>query len=196
VICRELPGGKVIGRKPLADRRAAKVAVAAKRAVPTFGECADAYLASHETAWRNPKHRAQWGMTLGKYCASIRDTDPNRPNAARWKGWLDQMLPNPKKVGKRRGHHAAMPYDELPAFIARLAKTPGVAAKALAFTTLTAARSSEALNATWDEIDFDAAVWNVPGQRMKMQKPHAVPLSDPAVAILRDQESPARKPFE
>ena len=84
--------------------------------------------------------------------------DPDRPNPARWKGWLAQMLPNPKKVGQPRGHHAAMPYADLPAFMARLAETPGVAARALAFTTLTAARSGEVLNATWDEIDLADAV--------------------------------------
>ncbi len=115
--------------------------------------------------------------------------DPYRPNPARWKGWLDQMQPNPKKVGKRRGRHAAMPYAELPAFLARLAETHGAAAKALAFTILTAARSGEVLNATWDEINFANAVWSVPASRMKMGKPRAVPLSDAAVAILRAQEA-------
>lgn len=115
--------------------------------------------------------------------------DPDRPNPARWKGWLDQMLPNPKKVGARRGHHAAMPYANLPTFMAKLSETHGVAAKALAFTILTAARSGETLGATWDEIDFDEATWTVPASRMKMQKAHAVPLSDAAVAILRDLEA-------
>jgi integrase len=219
---------------PLADRRAAKAAAAAKTATPTFGECADAYLEAHEAGWNNPKHRDQWRMTLTKYCEPIRDTPvdqvdakavlkvlepkwkkvsetasrlrarieavlasaqvaghihPDRPNPARWKGWLDQMLPNPKKVGKRRGHHAAMPYEDLPAFMARLAETPGVAAKALGFTTLTAARSGEVLNATWDEINLATATWTVPASRMKMGKPHAVPLSDAAVAILSAQEA-------
>jgi integrase len=219
---------------PLADRRAAKAAAADRADTPTFGECANAYLASHETGWKNPKHRDQWRMTLTKYCEAIRDTpvdnvdakavlrvlkplwtktpetasrlrgrieavlasaqvaghiDPDRPNPARWKGWLAQMLPNPKRVGQPRGHHAAMPYADLPAFIARLAETPGVAAKALAFTTLTAARSGEVLNATWDEINFADAVWSVPASRMKTQKPHAVPLSDAAVAILSAQEA-------
>jgi integrase len=71
----------------------------------------------------------------------------------------------------------------------RLAETPGVAAKALAFTILTAARSGEVLNATWDEIDLATATWSVPGSRMKTQKSHAVPLSDAAVAILLAQEA-------
>jgi integrase len=110
--------------------------------------------------------------------------DSDRPNPARWKGWLDHMLPNPKKIGAR-GHHAAMPYGDLPAFMARLTDAPSLAAKALAFIILTAARLGEALGATWDEIDFETKTWTVPARRMKMGKPHAVPLSDAAVDILR-----------
>jgi integrase len=219
---------------PLADRRDAKAAAADRADTPTFGQCADAYLASHETAWKNPKHREQWRMTLTRYCKAIRDTPvaevdakavlsvlkplwatvpetgsrlrarieavlasaqvaghipEDKPNPARWKGWLDQMLANPTKVGKRRGHYAAMPYANVPGLIAKLDETPGVAAKALAFTTLTAARSGEVLNATWDEVDFDNAVWNIPATRMKAQKAHSVPLSDAAVAILRAQDA-------
>ena len=64
----------------------------------------------------------------------------NRPNPARWGNWLAMMLPNPRKVGKPRGHHTAMPYADLPAFWARLMREPGVAAKALAFVILTAAK--------------------------------------------------------
>jgi integrase len=73
--------------------------------------------------------------------------------------------------------------------MARLSTTLGAPAKALAFTILTAARSGEVLNATWDEIDFEAATWTVPASRMKMGKPHAVPLSDEAVAILKALEA-------
>ena len=58
---------------PLARKRAAKAAAAAKGEAPTFGDMADAYLRAHETAWRNPKHRDQWRMTLTRYCAAIRD---------------------------------------------------------------------------------------------------------------------------
>jgi Arm DNA-binding domain len=64
--------------------------------------------------------------------------DENRANPARWKGHLDQLLPNPKKVGQRRGHHAAMRYAEVPAFVATLKAAPGVAARALMFTILCA----------------------------------------------------------
>jgi integrase len=114
--------------------------------------------------------------------------DPDKPNPARWKGWLDHMLPNPRRLGAR-GHHAAMPYADVPAFMARLGETPGAASRALQFTILTAARSGETLGMTWDEVDFDTATWVVPASRMKMQKEHAVPLSEQAVAILRAQEA-------
>ena len=199
-------------------------------AVPTFGQQADAYLASHEATWRSPKHRGQWRVTLTRYCKAIRDMpvdkvdakavlkvltpiwtevpetasrlrarieavlasaqvaghiDPDRPNPARWKGWLEQMLANPKKVGKPRYHHAAMPYADLPALMTKLKAMSDTAAKALAFTVLTAARSGETLGATWNEIDLDASTWTVPASRMKMGKVHDVPLSDAAVAILK-----------
>ena len=113
--------------------------------------------------------------------------DADRANCARWKGHLQRLLPKPAKL--TRGHHAAMPYAELPAFMARLAETPGVAALALQFLILTATRTSETLNMTFDEIDFDKAVWQIPAARMKMGKEFSVPLSDAAVSILRAQKA-------
>jgi integrase len=109
----------------------------------------------------------------------------DRANPARWKAHLDELLPKPKKLS--RGHHAAMPYGESPAFMARLAKIDGAASRALQFTILTACRTSEVLNMTFDEFDLDRAVWTIPAKRMKMAKPHDVPLSDPAIDILRRQ---------
>jgi integrase len=121
--------------------------------------------------------------------------DENRANPARWKGHLDQLLANPKKTGARRGHHAAMPYADVPAFMAKLKQAQGAAAKALMFAILTAARSGEVLGATWDEIDLNAGVWTVPASRMKGGREHRVPLSDAALAILRGQlESQGRSP--
>ena len=114
--------------------------------------------------------------------------DADKPNPARWKGWLDHMLPNPRRLGAR-GHHPALPYAAVPAFMARLSGIDTAASKALQFTVLTVARSGETLGMTWDEVDFDAATWVVPASRMKMKKEHAVPLSEQAVAILRAQEA-------
>jgi integrase len=119
--------------------------------------------------------------------------DHDRPNPARWKGWLDHMLPNPRRLGER-GHHPALRYADVPAFMARLRDTAGTASRALQFTILTAARSGETLGMTWDEVDFDTATWVVPASRMKMRKEHAVPLSEQAVAILRAQEAQRGNP--
>jgi integrase len=112
--------------------------------------------------------------------------DQNRANPARWKGYLDKLLPNPKKIGDR-GNHPAMPYADVPAFIAKLKAMSGVAPAALLFTILTAARSGETMGMEWSEVDLDAATWTVPAKKMKAGKEHSVPLSDAALAILREQ---------
>lgn len=105
-------------------------------------------------------------------------------NPARWKGHLDNLLPAPNKVAKVE-HHAALPVAEVGAFMARLRAAEGMGARALEFAILTAARSGEVRGATWAEIDMDAAVWTVPAERMKMGKEHRVPLSAPALELLR-----------
>jgi integrase len=197
----------------------------------TFGTVADEFMAAHEDSFRNDKHKAQWRMTLTRYCESIRptavdqiDTEAvlsvlkplwirapetasrlrgrieavldaakakgligrNEANPARWRGHLDKLLP--KRAKLTRGHYAAMPYPDVPAFTAALRDRPATAARALEFCILTAARSSEALAARWDEIDFEAKVWTVPAERTKAGREHRVPLSDRAVAILREME--------
>jgi integrase len=78
------------------------------------------------------------------------------------------MLADPRKIGER-GHHAAMPYADLPAFMARVADEHGPAASALGFIVLTGARAGETINATWDEIDFDTAIWSIPASRRRCQ---------------------------
>lgn len=104
-------------------------------------------------------------------------------NPAAWRGHLDHLLPSPKKIGDH-GHYAAMSYADVPAFVAELRDRHGVAALALEFAILTAARSGEALGARWDEIDLGARVWVIPKSRMKAGREHRVPLSDPAMSIL------------
>lgn len=105
-------------------------------------------------------------------------------NPARWRGHLDQVLPKPSKLS--RGHHTALPYAEIPAFLADLRKREAVAALALEFTILTAARTGEVTGAKWNEVDLSAGVWTVPADRMKAGKEHRVPLSPRAVEILED----------
>jgi integrase len=118
----------------------------------------------------------------------------DRANPARWKGHLDKLLPRQNRLA--RGHHAAMPYADVPNFVIKLSKIDATASWALRLTILTAARSGETLNMTWKEVNLNDRVWTVPAERMKMGKPHDVPLSDQAMSILREQEAKRRdNPF-
>lgn len=103
-------------------------------------------------------------------------------NPAAWRGHLSHLLP--KRQTLSRGHHAAMPYRDVAAFMERLRKTDSVAALALEFIVVTAVRAGEALGARWSEIDFAEKVWTVPAARMKAGREHRVPLCDRALAIL------------
>jgi integrase len=103
-------------------------------------------------------------------------------NPARWRGHLDHLLSRPSKLS--RGHHAAMPYEELANFIAMLRTREATAALALELCILTAARSGEILGMRWSEIDFDKKIWTVPANRMKAGREHRVPLSPRADTIL------------
>ncbi len=105
-------------------------------------------------------------------------------NPARWRGHLDHLLPARGKV-RRIKHHAALPYSQLPAFMAALRTREAIAARALEFAILTAARTGEVIGARWDEIDFDRRIWTVTAERMKAGREHRVPLSDAALEILK-----------
>jgi integrase len=211
------------GKDPINERRARK------SQTPIFGEAAAAFIAAHEAAWRNPKHRQQWRNTINTYAAPaigdlpvdevgttdvLRVLEPiwrtkvetasrlrgriekvldwaaaqgfrSRENPARWRGHLDALLPAPSKV-KRVRHHAAMDWREVPAFVVKLRAQIGIAARALEFAIMTAARSGEVRGATWAEIDLAASTWTVPADRMKTEREHRVPLSDEAMRLLRD----------
>jgi integrase len=103
-------------------------------------------------------------------------------NPARWRGHIAQILPARAKLS--RGHHKAMPYTDLPRFMAHLRAREAMAALALEFVILTATRTSEALGASWDEIDLANAVWAIPAKRMKAGREHRVPLPRRAMEIL------------
>lgn len=105
-------------------------------------------------------------------------------NPARWRGQLSHQLPPRSKVAKVK-HHSALPYEEIPAFMETLRKQTSLAAKALELTILTAVRTQEALGARWREIDLAAKVWVIPAERMKAGREHRVPLSAPAVNLLK-----------
>jgi len=114
-------------------------------------------------------------------------------NPARWKGHLSVLLETHEREVKK--HHAAMPYAEVPAFIERLQGKDTMPAIALEFTILTAMRTEEVLGALWDEIDLDAALWTIPAERMKMKRPHSVPLSSRAMEIVQELHDTRRSKF-
>jgi integrase len=216
--------------------RATKRMAAAK--LVTFQQCADQYIAAHQSSWRNLRHRGQWLTTLSTYAfpiignlsvaavdtalvlkilepiwgtktetavrlrgriESILDWARVRAyrsgeNPARWRGHLDKLLPAPTKI-RQIEHHPALAYAELPAFMASLREHEGVAARALEFTILTAARTGEVIRARWDEIDLLAKVWTVPAARMKAGREHRVPLDSRAMAILEALPREAGNPF-
>ena len=105
-------------------------------------------------------------------------------NPAQWRGHLENLLPKLSKVRKVR-HHPALPYSEVGAFLARIRQENGIAALALEFLILTATRTSETIGAQWGEIDLGNKVWTIPGERIKAGKEHRVPLSAPAMTILK-----------
>jgi integrase len=115
----------------------------------------------------------------------------NGENPARWRGHLDHLLPAPSKAksAKRRvtgkgEHYAAMPFDLVPEFVAKLRAREAVAARALEFTILTAKRTTEVIGARGREFSLTDRVWTIPAGRMKGEREHRVPLSPAAVAVL------------
>lgn len=178
----------------------------------TFKDAAAKYLAVHESGWKNAKHRQQWRNTLTAYAYPTLGTRPVKAidvalvngcvapiwtaapeTASRVRQRIERVcqwvrdgmpLPAPSKA-KRVEHHAALPWQDMPAFMADLRRRDSISARALEFTILTAARTGETIGATWDEIDLDGKVWNVPASRMKAHKEHRVPLSSRAIEILR-----------
>lgn len=209
----------VAGDDPIAARRIAKSTSS------TFGEAADAYIASHRAGWKNDSQADQWTQSLRDYGPSraipINEVDTrvvmeclrsiweaktvtatrvrgriervldwakvhglrDGENPARWRGHLDNLLAKPSKVTKPK-HHAAMPYVNVPEFVADLCKRDARSRRALRFTILTAARTDEVTGASWSEFDLNEGLWTIPPNRMKGGRQHVVPLSDAALAIL------------
>lgn len=104
-------------------------------------------------------------------------------NPARWRGHLETQLPRMPK-SERVKHFAALPYDQIPIFMAKLRGREALSALALEFLILTAARTGEVINARWSEIDFGRAIWTIPANRMKARREHIVPLSERAAEIV------------
>ena len=194
--------------------------IAARRAVPTFGEACAAV--AGDLTGRTAESRQS---ALDRYAGRLMDRPVDqigrddvlrvltpiwtaKPNiAGKLRGWMrgalawavghghiDQnvveliagALP---KVSTAGGHHEAVPYADVPNVVQMVtdADASESVKACLAFTILTAVRSGEAREATWREIDLQAATWTIPGERMKAREAHVVPLSDAAVAILTAQ---------
>ena len=177
-----------------------------------FRDAVAKFLEVHQNTWKNAETQQQWANTLRDYAKPLRDrpisaidgaqiTDALSPiwtkkpeTARRVKQriervcqWVKDGMPLPANgASKRVRHHPAMPFAELPAFMAELRERNSISARALEFTILTAARTVEGLGAKWSEIDLDAGVWTIPAERMKAGKEHEVPLSKRALEILTD----------
>jgi integrase len=115
-------------------------------------------------------------------------------NPALWRGHLDKLLPKRSKVQKVR-HFNAMPYADVPDYYRQLRQKDTVAARALAFVILTATRNGEARGVRWDELDLRHKVLNIPAERMKAERPHRIPLSDEAMAIIEQMKSDQQGEF-
>lgn len=209
------------GVNPIEARKLERAVVAGD----TFGDAADALMATLEPSWRNAKHKAQWKTSLEVHAAPLRPLaiqavgtedvlDVLKPiwstipetasrtrariervldaakakgkrkgeNPARWKGHLQMLLPPRRRLYK--GHHPALPFAEVAAFMADLRSREAMAARALEHTILSAARTTEALLARGKEFDLEAKVWVVPPERMKGQVEHRVALSQANVDLL------------
>jgi integrase len=105
-------------------------------------------------------------------------------NPAAWKGHLELILAKPVRL--KRGHHAAMPFADIPGFMRALRGMTRLGARALELTILCATRTSETLNAKWEEFDLAASIWTIPASRMKAGKEHRVPLSAGALTVLNE----------
>src|SRR5262249_24907584 len=104
-------------------------------------------------------------------------------NPARWSGHLSEMLAAPSRVAVE--HVVALPYQDVPAFLANLRSVACLAARAMEFTVLTVGRTGEVIGARRSEVNFAEKVWTIPRERMKGAKQHRVPLSDRAIEILQ-----------
>lgn len=115
-------------------------------------------------------------------------------NPAIWRGHLDHLLAPRSKISKVK-HHAAMPVDDMPAFMTKLRSMNSISARALEFTILTAARTGEVIGMTESEIDFATGVWTIPAERMKADKEHTVPLSPRALEIAHEMPRIKGNPY-
>lgn len=132
---------------------------------------------------RETANRIRQRVEVVLNAAVVEGKRPAGANPAAWRGHLSLLLPAHKR-GVSKGHFTSLPWAEMPAFFSTLAGRDGIAPRALEALILTAARSGEVRGMVWSEVDLDRAVWSIPGERMKMGKPHRVPLCDRAVEAI------------
>lgn len=210
------------GIDPIEHRLAQRDAKAKQaRERVTFKEAATQFYDVHKDGWRSTKHARHWWKSLEDHAfptlgqrpvTAIDDALTNAAMASLWKrapvaatrtrdrikrvvAWVRAGSPLPTRAGAEKRHHAALPWQEIPAFMAKLRQQPGVAARALEFTVLVGARSGETIGATWDEVDSASKIWTVPAERMKGGRPHRVPLSTAALEILEALPREEGNPF-
>jgi integrase len=109
--------------------------------------------------------------------------------------WVKAGMPLPKvKLSQRARNHPALPYAEIPLFMAELRDREGISARALEFLILTASRTAEVLGATWNEFDLINKLWLIPAERMKASREHRIPLSEAAIDVLKSLPKEAKNP--
>jgi hypothetical protein len=199
------------GIDPVEHRRAQLAGAQAEaRGRILFKDAAAEYIEVHSPTWKSDRHHDQWKDTLAAYVfprlgnVPVSDIDAaaitmtlapiwisKAVTARRVKNrvekvcqWIATGRPLPQRTVRKIDHHAALPVEDVPAFMAQLRAREGVTARALEFLILTAARTAEVTGATWREINLDACTWTIPGHRMKIPNDHVVPLSGRAIAIL------------
>jgi integrase len=219
-------GKAMLGRDPLAEKRAAKSQLL------TFAECVSAHSEAKLSEFRSEKHRKQWQSALQRLALPVLGDMPVRDistkdvlrmlephwrertitakklrgqveavltwatvaghregdNPAAWRGNLKELLPSPGKVAKAQ-HHPSLALGDVARWWIDLSQREGMAAKALQFLALTAARSGEVRGMQWDEVEVGSpsspvGVWTVPASRMKNGREHRVPLTVEAAALL------------
>ncbi|WP_431269778.1 tyrosine-type recombinase/integrase [Dankookia sp. P2] len=134
---------------------------------------------NHETA---RKARARIASIID--FAMAKDWRPEGLNPARWRGNLDKLLGR-RPVEAATKHYPALPWEQMPAFMAALRQREAMAARMLELVIYSACRSNEACGALWGEMDLDRGVWTIPAARAKAGAEHRVALSPAAVAMLR-----------
>jgi integrase len=198
------------GKDPLVVKHAERLASRLPVNMP-FKEAAEKFIEIHNPTWTNARHRQQWRNTLRDYVSRELDRLPvaaidgaaiNETLAPIWQSkretarrvkqriervcqWVKDGMPPPNGGALQSVQHfAALPFAEIPIFMADLRAIDSIAARALEFAILTAARTDEARAAKWSEIYLKQKIWTVPPGRIKKRREHIVPLSPDAVKLL------------